>query len=151
MQTRFRHLRWRFWRPSVRRCLQVRTCRFLELWWNVSWLYLASIVVLHAFLVNEVTVEPTVILLCITMVLTVQNIRANRMISILTAVLGAIAALLSLPAKAEVGALNLELWKIVGLMIGLSAFTVLGFMFVFASESSRMRRRSRRKTRKPTA
>ena len=93
--------------------------------------------------------EPTVILLCITMVLTVQNIRTNQTISIFTAVLGAIAAFLSLTEKAKVGALNLELWMIVGLLVGLSAFTVLGFMLA-CEFNRRPRRRRRRKRRKPS-
>ena len=90
------------------------------------------------------------IVLCITMVLTVQNIRTNQTISILTAVLGAIAAFLSLSEKAKVGALTLELWMILGLLVGLSAFTVLGFMLACEFNSGPMRKR-RRKRRNPPA
>ena len=96
------------------------------------------------------TVEPTIIVLCVTMVLTVQNFKTNQVISILTAVLGAIAAFLALAEKSEVGALNLGLWATVGLVIGLSAFTVLFFMFMCPFDMRRMRRRKRR-TRKLSA
>ena len=150
MKPRFKHLRWRFWRPSRRRHLRARACRFLRLWWNATWLYLAFIAVLSAFSEPQVTVEPTIIVLCVTMVLIVQNFKTNQVISILIAVLGVIAAFLALAEKAEVGALNLGLWAVVGLVIGLSAFSVLVFMLICAFDSSPMRRRKRR-TRKPAA
>ena len=63
--------------------------------------------VLTAFLAASLTVEPTVIVLCITMILTVQNFKANQGISIFTALLGVIAAFLAVAEKAEVGVLDL--------------------------------------------
>ena len=123
---------------------------FLRLWWNATWLYLACIAVISAFSEPNVTVEPTIIVLCVTMVLTVQNFKTNQVLSICTAVLGAIAAFLALPEKAGVGALNLGLWAIVGLVVGLSAFSVLGFMFMCPFDMRRMRRRKMR-TRKLSA
>ena len=71
---------------------------------------------------------------------------AAQAISIFTAVLGAIAAFLALAEKAEVGALNLGLWAIVGLVVGLSAFSVSAFMLICPFDTRRMRR-----TLKPSA
>lgn len=149
MKSRSISLRWRFWRPSLRRYLWVRTCRLFRLWWNVTWLYLGSVAVLSAFLEDTVTVESTVIVLCITMILTVQNLRTNQVVSILTAVLGAFAAFLALAEKAEVGVLDLELWALVGILVGLPAFTVFWFIWLFAFGSNSKRRRKRRKRKSP--
>ena len=149
---RFKHLRWRFRRPSRRRYLRTCACRFLWLWCNATWLYLACIAVISGFSEPHVTVEPTIIVLCVTMVLTAENFETNQVISILTAVLGAIAAFLALAERSEVevGALNLGLWAIVGLVIGLSAFSVLMLILMCPFDARRMRRRKRR-TRKPSA
>lgn len=113
-------------------------------------MYLACIAVISAFSEPNVTVEPTIIVLCVTMVLTLQNFKTNQVISISTAALGAIAAFLALPEKAGVGALNLGLWAIVGFVVGLSAFSVLSFMPMCPFDTRRKRRRKRR-TRKPSA
>lgn len=147
MKARFKQLRWRFWRPSQLRYLRVHACRFFGLWWNVTWLYLGSVAVLSAFLADSVTVEPTVIVLCITMILTVQNFKANQGISIFTAALGVVAAFLAVAEKAEVGILDLELWMLVGILVGVPAFTVFWFVFAcaFGSRSKRGRRTRRRK------
>ena len=127
----------------------MRTCTFLGLWWNITWLYLGSVAVLSAFLADSVTVEPTVIVLCITMILTVQNFKTNQGISIFTAALGVVAAFLAVAEKAEVGILDLDLWMLVGILVAVPAFTV--FLFVFACAfGSRSERRRRGKRRKPT-
>ena len=150
MKSCFIYLRWRFLRPSLRRYLWVRTCRLFGLWWNITWLFLASVAVLSAFIEDKVTVEPTVIVLCITMILTVQNFKTNQVLSFLTAVLGAIAAFLALAEKAEVGVLDLNLWVLVGILVGVPAFTVFWFILAFGFGSNSKRRR-KRKGRKPPA
>ena len=96
------------------------------------------------------TVEPTVIVLCITMILTVQNFKTNQVLSFLTAVLGAIAAFLAIAEKAEIGVLDLNLWVLVGILVGVPAFTVFWFILAFAFGSNSKRRR-KRKGRKPPA
>ena len=96
------------------------------------------------------TVEPTVIVLCITMILTVQNFKTNQVLSFLIAVLGAIAAFLALAEKAKVGVLDLNLWVLVGILVGVPAFTVFWFILAFAFGSNSKRRR-KRKGRKPPA
>lgn len=149
MKSCFMNLRWRFWRPSLRRYLRVRTCGLFRLWWNATWLYLGSVAVLSAFLEDSVTVEPTVITLCITMILTVQNFKINQVVSVLTAVLGAIAAFLAVAEKAEVGVLDLELWALVGILVGLPAFTVFWFILPFAFGSNAKRRRKKKRPKLP--
>ena len=77
-------------------------------------------------------------MLCIAMVLAVRDmgtIRTNKVTSIPVLVLGVAAAFLSLPKEAEVGALNLQLWTVVGIIIGVSALTV--FFFVLCVPLSR--------------
>ena len=133
IRTGFRRLRWGLWRPSKRRYLWLLLFKFLKLWWNATWLYLGFAAVLSAFLAEKVTGEPTIILLCIAMVLAVRDmrtIRTNRIISILVVALGVAAAFLSLPREAKVGAMNLELWGVVGILIGVSAVSVLFFLAV---------------------
>ena len=146
IRTGFRRLRWGLWRPSKRRHLWLSLFKFLKLWWNATWLYLGFAAVLSAFLSEKVTGEPTVILLCIAMVLAVRDmrtIRTNRIISILVVALGVAAAFLSLPREAKVGAMNLELWGVVGILIGVSAVSVLLFLPCSSGQARRkIRRRS---------
>ena len=140
-----RRLRWRFWRASRRRSLRVRALRFLESWWYATWLYLGFIAVLAAFFADKVTVEPIVIVLCVTMVLTVRDLKTNQLVSILTGVLGILAVFLAFPAGSEVGVWNLGLWAIVGLLIGLATVTALIFTVVWESiRRSKGRRRNLR-------
>ena len=143
-------LHWRFWRPSRRRYFRIHLCRFLEAWWNVTWLYLGFIAALSAFVADSVTVEPTVMILCTTMILTVRNLRDNQVVSILTAVLGALAVLLLLPARYEVGAFTLGLWVVNGVLVLASAFSTIILMLAWFTycEPWRQRRRQQRQRRR---
>ena len=105
--------------------------RFLKLWWNATWLYLGFVAVLSAFLSDKVEGEPIVILLCVAMVLAARDLGVKRkdgIISVLVVVLGVMAAFLAFPKEAGVGALDFQIWAVVGVIIGVSAMTV--FLFV---------------------
>ena len=56
------------------------------------------------------------------------GIRRNQITTVLVVVLGVASAFLSLPKEAEGGALNLQLWKVVGVLIGVSALSVFFFV-----------------------
>ena len=145
--TWLRQLRWDFWRPSKQRYLWLCAIRLLKRWWNTTWIYLGFVAVLSGFLSEKVTGEPTVILLCIAMVLAVRDvgtIRANKVTSVLVLVLGVAAAFLSLPKEAEVGALNPQLWTVVGIIIGVSALTVFFFVLCVPLGRGSGRRKGRR-------
>ena len=139
------------WKPSKRRYLRLSALKFLKLWWNTTWFYLGFVAVLSAFLAEKVTGEPTVILLCIAMVLAVRDVgtlRANKVTSVLVLVLGVAAAFLSLPKEAEVGALNPQLWVVVGIIIGVSAMTVFFFVMYFPLGRGSGRRKGRRPSKR---
>ena len=148
MRPILRYLRRHIWRPSHRRYLLILLCKFLECWWNSTWLYLGFAAVLAAFMADSVKGEPTIILLSIAMVLTVRNLRDARVVSILTGVLGIFAALLSFPAQSEVDALNIELWAYVGLLIGAAFLTSIMLMIVYIYIWDSMRRKGRERRRK---
>ena len=80
--------------------------RFLELWWNATWLYLIINSVVSAVMSEKVAMDPTLILLCIAMVLVIQNMSKNQKTTLFTVILGVIATLLSLPEKLDLGSLN---------------------------------------------
>lgn len=79
-----------------------------------------------------------------------NGLTLNDELSFLTAVLGAIAAFLAIAEKAEIGVLDLNLWVLVGILVGVPAFTVFWFILAFAFGSNSKRRR-KRKGRKPPA
>ena len=120
----------------------------------MTWLYLGFIAALSAFVADSVTVEPMIMILCTTMVLTVRNLRDNQVVSVLTVILGALAVLLLLPARHEVGALTLGLWAVIGVLILASAFSALMFMlawFAFCEpwrQGNRKQRQRRRRQRR---
>ena len=143
--TRCRHWRWRFLRRRRRRYLRARACRFSELWWYSTWLYLGFMAVLSAFLADEVSGEPTVVVLCVAMILTVQNLKTNQVVSILTGVLGILAALLAFPEQSGVDALNRGPWIILGVLIGVSAFSTLVFVRIVGYVSALRRRKRMRR------
>ncbi len=147
MRTCRTYLRQHFWRPSQRRYLRVHVCRFLECWWNATWLYFGSVAVLAAFLSDSVKGEPTVILLSIAMIWVVRNLKNDRGISIAVGVLGMFAALLAIPQKAEIGATTVALWKFFGILISVAAFTSIVFVLLwfYTSGSRRQRQRERRR------
>lgn len=147
MRTCLKYLRRRVWRPSQRRYLRTQVCRFLECWWNATWLYLGFGAVLSAFLADTVQGEPTVIILCIAMVWVVRNFKNDRFISILTGTLGMFAALLTLPQQAEIGALTLELWMFFGILIGVAAFSTIIFCPLWVQTTGPIRRRRRERRR----
>ncbi len=147
----FRRSRWGLWRPSKRRYLWLSTLWFLKVWWNTTWLYLGFAAVLSAFFAEKVTGEPTVILLCIAMVLAVRDVgtlRANRVTSVLLLVLGMAAAFLSLPKESEVGALNPQLWAVLGIIVGVSAMSVFFFVLSVPLGRGSGRRKGRRPSRR---
>ena len=128
---RFRQLRWGLLGSGKLPCRWLGILRFLRLWWNFTWFYLGFAAVASAFLAEKVTGEPTVILLCIAMVLAMRDVgtvRANGVASVLVLVLGVLAAFLSLSKEAEVGALNPQLWQVVGVLVGASALSVFFFV-----------------------
>ena len=148
IRTCLSYLRQRCWRPSRRRYLWLHVCRFLECWWNATWLYLGFVAVLAAFFVDKVKGEPTVIVLCIAMILTVRNLKNDRGISILTGILGLFAAVLALPEKSQVGALNLGLWGLIGSFVGISAFTTIVFYPLWLQVRGPVRSRQRQQRRR---
>ncbi len=145
-------LRWGLWRPSKRRYLRLCALKFSMLWWNTTWLYLGFVAVLSALLAENVTGEPTVILLCIAMVLAVRDVgtlKANRVTSALLLVLGVAATFLSLPKEAEVGALNPQLWAVVEIIIGVSAMTVFFIVMCVPLGRGSVRRKRRGPSNRP--
>ena len=65
------------------------------------------------------------------MVLAVRDLgvkRKDRIISVLVVILGVLAAFLAFPKEAGVGALNFQIWAVVGVIIGVSAMTVFFFV-----------------------
>ena len=101
--------------------------------------------VLSAFLADEVSGEPTVVVLCVAMILTVQNLKTNQVVSILTGVLGILAALLAFPEQSGVDALNRGPWIILGVLIGVSAFSTLVFVRIVGYVSALRRRKRMRR------
>lgn len=125
----------------------MHVCRFLECWWNATWLYFGFVAVLAAFVSDSVKGEPTVILLSIAMIWVVRNLKNDRGMSIATGVLGVFGALLAIPQKAEIGALTIELWMFFGILIGVAAFSSLFFVMFWyhTSDTWRPRQRARRR------
>ena len=125
---------------------------FLKHWWNTTWIYMGFAAVLSAFLAEKVMAEPTIILLSIAMVLVVRDmgaIRTNRITTVLVLILGVVGAFLSLPKEAEVGALNPQLWAVVGIIIGVSALTVFFFVLIIPLDwRSQRKKRGRPRIRK---
>ena len=117
---------------------------FFKLWWNTTWLYLGFAAVASAFLAEKVTGEPIVILLCVAMVLAARDmggVRKDKITSVLVVVLGVIAAFLAFPKEAGVGAWDFEIWAVVGVIVGVSAITVVFFVLAFTSGRNSQRRR----------
>ena len=144
--TCFRRLCWGLCRPSKRRYMWLYTLWFLKLWWNTTWLYLGFVAVASAFLAEKVTGEPTVILLCVAMVLAVRDLGAvkkDKITSVLVVVLGVVAAFLAFPKEAEVGVWEIQIWAVVGVIIGASAMTVVFFVLAFTSGRSSQRKKRR--------
>lgn len=71
-----------------------------------------------AFLADGVNVELAMILLCMVMLLVTRDFKVNKPVSAIAALLGIMAAVLTLPEQAETHALNIELWAIIGLLVG---------------------------------
>ena len=91
--------------------------------------------------------EPTVILLCVAMVLAVREMGAvgkDKIASVLVVVLGVIAAFLAFPKEAEVGVWDLQIWAVVGVIIGGSAMTVFFFVLAFTSDRNSQTKKRRR-------
>ncbi len=123
-------------------------CRFLEAWWNVTWLYLGFISVAAAFLADTVRGEPTVIVLCVAMLLLARDLRRERGITILIGILGLLGVALTFPAKYEVGALTLGLWVVIGVLVLASAFTTLILMLAWFAYCEPWRQRNRKQRRR---
>ena len=120
---------------------------FLKHWWNTTWIYLGFAAVASAFLAEKVMGEPTVILLCVAMVLAVREMGAvgkDKIASVLVVVLGVVAAFLAFPKEAEVGVWDFQIWAVVGVIIGVSAMTVLFFVLAFTSDRNSQRKKRRR-------
>ena len=124
---------------------------FLKHWWNTTWIYMGFAAVLSAFLAEKVMAEPTIILLSIAMVLVVRDmgaIRTNRITTVLVLILGVTGAFLSLPKEAGVGALNPQLWAVIGIIIGVSALTVFFFVLIIPLDWRSQRNKRRPRIRK---
>ena len=149
IQTCYRRWRRYLWTPRGRLYLCISFCRGLEFLWYTSWLYLGFVAALQGFLVKKISVEPTIIALCVAMILTVQNIRTNQLVSICTGILGLLIAVLTLAKSAGVEAWNRDFWMLVGLLIGVSAFSIGGLALpVMPFWRTWRRQRRRQKNRK---
>lgn len=98
--------------------------RFLRNWWISTWLTLGIIAVIAGTGAEEVSVEPTVLALCVAMVLIAQP---GSRVRIVTGVLGAVGALLAI-AQGEFGVFDRDLWLSMGILVGGSATIALVIM-----------------------
>ena len=150
--SRYRQLRWRIWRPSRRRYVLHRWGVGLKRWWYSTWFFLGFLAAAAAFLADKVGGEASIIVICVAMILIVRDFDANKKMSILTAVLGLLAAYLALPAQSKSNALDLGLLIIFGALVGASAFVMLVFTWIFDStKTPKRRRRSKSRRRNPSS
>ena len=101
-----------------------------------------------AFLADTVRGEPTVIVLCVAMLLLARDLKRERGITILIGILGMFGAALAFPSKYEVGALTLGVWAVIGVLISLSAVTSIVFLLIWFSCSGSWRQRQRQRRRR---
>ena len=99
-----------------------RIAQFLEDWWKATWLTLGVLAVLAGAITDQVSGEPVIIALCVAMVLIA---RPGRVARLFTGGLVAVGAVLAIAGGGDTGLLNSDLWLLLAILVGGSAFIAL--------------------------